>query len=152
MMVAQKSGLIVEITDGEGDRYRGSLYYDLAKATVIRIGFDLSHELREHGVCVLSATPGFLRSEAMLEYFEVTEGNWRDGIAKDPHFAQSETPRFVGRGLAALAADPDRYKFAGQTLTSWDLAKRYDFDDVDGNRPDWGTYFRILQQESEITR
>jgi NAD(P)-dependent dehydrogenase (short-subunit alcohol dehydrogenase family) len=144
LMVARGSGLVVEVTDGVGDRYRGSLFYDLAKASAIRLATAMDAELRDRGVTAVAISPGFLRSEAMLDHFGVTADTWRDGIAKDRHFAQSETPRFVGRAVAALAADPDKARWAGRTLGSWDLARDYGFTDVDGARPDWGTYFATL--------
>jgi NAD(P)-dependent dehydrogenase (short-subunit alcohol dehydrogenase family) len=142
LMASRSRGLVVEITDGVGDKYRGSFYYDLAKATVIRMAIGQAHDLREHGVAAVAVTPGFLRSEAMLDHFGVTEDNWRDAAEKDPHFIASETPLFVGRAVAALAADPAVMERTGQTLSSWLLAREYKFDDADGRRPDWGAYAR----------
>ena len=142
LMVARGSGLIVEVTDGESDRYRGSLFYDLAKASVIRLALAQAEDLRPHGVSAVAITPGFLRSEAVLEHFGVREDNWRDGVARDPHFAASETPRYIGRAVAALAADPAVASRSGRVLTSWDLAGEYGFTDVDGSRPDWGAHLR----------
>jgi NAD(P)-dependent dehydrogenase (short-subunit alcohol dehydrogenase family) len=144
LMVARNAGLLVEVTDGVGDRYRGSLFYDLAKASAIRLATAMDAELRGHGITVVAVSPGFLRSEAMLDHFGVTADTWRDGIAKDRHFAQSETPHFVGRAVAALAADPDRVRWAGRVLGSWDLAREYGFEDIDGAHPDWGAYFATL--------
>jgi NAD(P)-dependent dehydrogenase (short-subunit alcohol dehydrogenase family) len=144
LMVARERGLVVEVTDGVGDRYRGSLFYDLAKASAIRLATAMDAELRAHGITVVAVSPGFLRSEAVLDHFGVTADSWRDGIAEDQHFAQSETPRFVGRAVAALAADPDNGRHAGRALGSWDLAREYGFADVDGARPDWGAYFATL--------
>jgi hypothetical protein len=95
-------------------------------------------------VAAVAVTPGFLRSEAVLDHFGVSAERWRDAIAEDPHFAESETPRFVGRGIAALAADPDVMTRSGEAFASWELAREYDFDDVDGARPDWGAYFATL--------
>jgi NAD(P)-dependent dehydrogenase (short-subunit alcohol dehydrogenase family) len=141
LMLAQSRGLIVEITDGDSLGYRGNLFYDLAKLAVIRLAFDMAFELRRHKITALALTPGFLRSEAMLERFGVTESNWREGAAKDPHFIASETPFFVGRAVAALAADPAVAKKAGRVFSSWQLAGEYGFTDVDGRRPDWGGYF-----------
>jgi NAD(P)-dependent dehydrogenase (short-subunit alcohol dehydrogenase family) len=141
LMVRRHGGVVVEITDGVSPDYRGNLFYDLAKASVIRIAMGQAEELREHGVAVVALTPGFLRSEAILDEFGVTEANWRDGIVKDPHFAASETPYFVARAVVALATDPDVFARTGQALSSWGLAKVYGFRDVDGNRPDWGAYF-----------
>ena len=131
-------GLVVEITDGDGRDYRGSFFYDLAKASVIRLAVGQAADLKPHGVTAVALTPGFLRSEAMLDHFGVTEANWRDAIAQDRHYSASETPHFVGRAVAALAADPDVMAKTGQTLASWTLSREYGFDDVDGRRPDWG--------------
>jgi NAD(P)-dependent dehydrogenase (short-subunit alcohol dehydrogenase family) len=142
LMVRRASGLIVELTDGIQQSYRGTLFYDLVKMGVIRLAYDQAQDLEPHGVAAVAVTPGFLRSEAMLDHFEVTEETWREGIAKDRHFAASETPRFVGRAVAALAADPKIMERTGQALSSWDLAREYGFDDIDGTRPDWGEHYR----------
>jgi NAD(P)-dependent dehydrogenase (short-subunit alcohol dehydrogenase family) len=144
LMVARNAGLLVEVTDGVSDRYRESLFYDLAKASAIRLATAMDAELRGHGITVVAVSPGFLRSEAVLDHFGVTADTWRDGIAKDHHFAQSETPHFVGRAVAALAADSDRARWAGRALGSWDLAREYGFEDIDGAHPDWGAYFATL--------
>ena len=142
MKIARGRGLIIEMTDGTGrEGYRGNLYYDLAKQAMIRLAEGEAHELRPHGVTALALTPGFLRSEAMLDHFGVTEETWRDGIARDRHFAASETPRFVGRAVVALASDPDVARFSGQALSSWELGREYEFNDVDGTRPDWGAHY-----------
>jgi NAD(P)-dependent dehydrogenase (short-subunit alcohol dehydrogenase family) len=141
LMVRRRAGLVVEVTDGVGDRYRGSLFYDLAKASVIRLAVAQAAELAPHDVTAVAVTPGFMRSEAVLDHFGVTAERWRDGTARDPHFAASETPRFVGRAVAALAADPEVARWSGQALSSWQLAHEYGFDDVDGARPDWGAHF-----------
>lgn len=141
LMVARGSGLVVEITDGDRDDYRGSLYYDQVKASVIRLARAQSQELRPHGVSAVAVTPGFLRSEEMLDHFDVTESNWRDAVTTDPHFVMSETPAYVGRAVAALASDPDVARFSGQALSSWGLAREYGFTDADGSRPDWGRWF-----------
>ena len=141
LMVARGSGLIVEITDGVEPGYRGSFFYDLSKAGVIRLAVAQAGELKDHGVTAVAVTPGFLRSEAMLDHFGVTEANWRDGVAKDKDFIASETPAYVGRAIAALAADPDRGRFNGQALSSWGLSEVYDFVDADGMRPHWGRHF-----------
>ena len=142
LMRRHRGGLIIEITDGVGDEYRGNLAYDLTKQAVNRLALAQAEELREYGITALAVTPGFLRSEAMLDNFEVTEANWRAGVAKDPHFAASETPHFVGRALAALAADPKVSARSGKVLTSWDLAEEYGITDVDGSRPHWGRHFQ----------
>ncbi len=147
LMLERHCGLIVEVTDGDGAHYRSNLSYDLAKTAVNRLALAQAEELRPHGITCLAVTPGFLRSEAMLDGFGVTEDNWRDAGAHDPNFLASETPRYVGRAVAALAADPAVPSKAGQVLTSWDLAEEYDLHDVDGSRPHWGQHFatNILQ-------
>jgi NAD(P)-dependent dehydrogenase (short-subunit alcohol dehydrogenase family) len=142
LMVARGRGLVVEMTDGASDDYRGSFFYDLAKASVIRLAVAQAADLRPHRVAAIALTPGFLRSEAVLDHFGVSESNWRNGIAKDPHFAASETPYYVARAVVALAADAEVMQRSGRALTSWDLAREYGFTDVDGTQPDWGTYFR----------
>lgn len=139
---AQRRGLILEITDGTGAGYRGSLFYDLAKASVIRLALAQSEELWSHNVAALALTPGFLRSEAVLDHFGVTEANWRDAIQTDPHFAASETPGYIGRAVVALAADPNILARTGEAYSTGQLAKKYGFTDRDGSRPDWGGYFR----------
>jgi NAD(P)-dependent dehydrogenase (short-subunit alcohol dehydrogenase family) len=136
LMLEKKRGLIVEITDGDGLYYRGQFFYDFVKVSAIRMAFAMSEELRRHKVAAVSLTPGFLRSEAMLEHMSVTEANWRDGAKKYPSFIESETPLLVGRAVAALAADPKVLKKSGQAFSSWALAKEYGFTDVDGRQPD----------------
>lgn len=140
LMIEQGSGLIIEITDGDHGGYRGSLFYDLAKNQIIRLAYALSVELAPKGITALALSPGFLRSEAMLENFGVTEENWRDAASKAKGFSESETPCFVGRAVAALAADPKVHDKTGQALASWTLAREYEFDDIDGRRPDWWGY------------
>lgn len=132
--------LLVEITDGDSLMYRGQILYDLVKTTVIRLAFALSEGLGGQGLTAVSVTPGFLRSEAMLEHLGVTEETWRDAGAQDPHFLQSETPLYVGRAVAALAADPDVARWSGRALSSWRLARTYGFVDADGRQPDWGRH------------
>jgi NAD(P)-dependent dehydrogenase (short-subunit alcohol dehydrogenase family) len=139
-MIERKSGLIVEITDGDHHGYRGTLFYDLAKNAAIRLAFAMAAELRTTGVTALAVTPGFLRSEAMLERFGVTEHNWRDAAGKAQGFESSETPCYVGRAVAALAADPNVHAKAGGVYASWTLAREYGFTDIDGNSPHWGDY------------
>ncbi|KYF82277.1 short-chain dehydrogenase [Sorangium cellulosum] len=142
IMLERDRGLIVEVTDGDSFGYRGNLFYDLAKMSVIRLAFAMAWELRRHpAMTALAITPGFLRSEAMLEGFGVTEESWRDAVAKDPHFIASETPFYVGRAVAALAADPDVAARSGRVFSSWDLAREYGFTDVDGRQPHWGEHF-----------
>lgn len=141
LMVDGDGGLVVEVTDGDFIGYRGNLFYDLCKAGAIRLAYAMAADLRGRGVTALAVTPGFLRSEAMLDHFGVGEDNWRDAVEQDPHFAESETPCFVGRAIAALAADPAVSDRAGRVWASWTLAREYGFTDIDGRRPDWGGYF-----------
>ncbi|MFI1648431.1 SDR family oxidoreductase [Streptomyces avidinii] len=148
LMVTRGSGLVVEVTDGNTARYRGSFFYDMAKSAVIRLAVAQAAELRPHGVAAVALTPGFLRSEAMLEHFGVTEANWRDGAAGDPNFAHSETPAYLGRAVVALAADPDVIARTGRALATWDLHKEYGFTDADGSRPDFAAHWaRNLEAE-----
>ena len=143
LMVERGGHLVLEITDGDAStnrHYRGNLFYDLAKASAIRLAFGMAEELRPHGIAAVALSPGFLRSEAMLDHFGVTEATWRDAIAQDPHFAESETPAYIGRAVAALAADPAVMQFTGQAVATWTLARHYGFTDADGRRPDWGRY------------
>jgi NAD(P)-dependent dehydrogenase (short-subunit alcohol dehydrogenase family) len=149
LLIEHQGGLLVEVTDGTADynaeHYRINPFYDLAKVSVTRMAWAHAKDLAAHGATSVSITPGWLRSEMMLEAFGVTEGNWRDATTRVPHFVISETPRFVGRAVAALAADPDRSRWNGQSLSSGELAKVYGFTDLDGSRPDaWG-YVREVQ-------
>ena len=141
LMVERNAGLVVEVTDGDTLGYRGNLFYDLAKNAVIRLAYAMAADLHAHRVTALALTPGMLRSEAVLDACGVTEASWRDAIAEDPCFAESETPCYVGRAVAALAADPDVGAKSGGLFSSWGLAKEYGFTDVDGRRPDWGSFF-----------
>jgi NAD(P)-dependent dehydrogenase (short-subunit alcohol dehydrogenase family) len=141
LMVAQKSGLLIEITDGDTMNYRGEVIYDLVKTSVIRLAYGMAQDLRPHGVTALAVTPGFLRSEEMLDHFGVSESNWKDATKQEPHFIASETPYFVGRAIAALAADPNVAQKSGGIYASWTLSDEYGFIDIDGNRPHWGRYF-----------
>ena len=141
LMVERNAGLVVEVTDGDTLGYRGNLFYDLAKNAVSRLAYAMAADLHAHRVTVLALTPGMLRSEAVLDACGVTEANWRDAIAEDPYFAESETPGYVGRAVAALAADPNVGVKSGGLFSSWGLAKEYGFTDVDGRRPDWGSFF-----------
>ena len=136
-------GLVVEITDGDSYFYRGHFFYDLVKTTVIRMAFSLSQELQSRNITAVAVTPGFLRSEWMLDNFGVTEDNWRDAAKKVPEFIASETPLFVGRCVAALAADPHVATKNGRVYASWDLAEEYQVDDADGTRPH---FVRWLQE------
>jgi NAD(P)-dependent dehydrogenase (short-subunit alcohol dehydrogenase family) len=141
LLIARRQGLVIEITDGDTLDYRGNLFYDLAKNSAIRLAIALAHELQPHNVAAVALTPGFLRSEAMLDHFGVTEANWRDAAAQDPHFIASETPHYIGRAVVALAADPNVMAKSGQALATWHLAHEYGFTDADGSQPDWGAYF-----------
>lgn len=142
LMVERKKGLIIEITDGVDYRYRQHLYYSLAKISVIHLAQAMAEDMRPHGVTALALTPGFLRSEEMLDYFGVTEETWKEAVKKDPHFIVSETPLYIGRAVAALAADPAIAEKAGQALSTWGLSDEYPFVDRDGSRPHWGNYAR----------
>ena len=150
LLVERPGGLVVEVTDGTAEynlrRYRLSAFYDLAKTSVIRLAWSLAQELAPRGGTAVAITPGWMRSEMMLEHFGVSEANWRDALAHQPHFAISETPRFTGRAVAALAADPGRARWNGQSLSSGQLAREYGFDDVDGSRPDCWRYLVEVQE------
>lgn len=149
LLIKQPGGLVIEMTDGTDEynatNYRVSFFYDLAKAAVNRMAFSLAHELKSHGGTALSLTPGWLRSEAMLEGFGVTEENWRDATEKIPHFAISESPLYVGRAVAALAADPEVARWNQQSLSSGQLAQVYGFTDADGSQPDAWRYIVEVQ-------
>jgi NAD(P)-dependent dehydrogenase (short-subunit alcohol dehydrogenase family) len=149
LLIRTRGGLVVEVNDGtaeyNGRNYRNSFFYDLAKAAVLRMGFSLGHELKPHGATALSLTPGWLRSEAMLEAFGVTESNWRDATARIPGFAISESPAFVGRAVVALAQDPSVSRWNGQSVSSGQLARIYGFTDLDGSQPDAWRYMVEVQ-------
>jgi NAD(P)-dependent dehydrogenase (short-subunit alcohol dehydrogenase family) len=147
---ASSYGLVVQMTDGTSEynkNYREvvGFYYDLVKAAVERITIGLTAELAGTAITAVAVTPGWLRSEAMLEHFGVTEPTWRDAIAKEPHFCISETPYFVGRGVAALAGDAGLARYAGRVLTSYDLAKTYGVTDTDGSQPNCWSYVVEVQ-------
>ena len=141
LMTEADRGLIVEVIDGHFEGYRGQILYDLVKAALARLAYGMAMELAETGVTALALSPGFLRSEAVLEHFGVHEDNWRDAIAKDPYFAESETPLLAGRAAAALAADPQVRLKAGLVHFASDLAREYGFTDVDGRVPDFPRMF-----------
>jgi NAD(P)-dependent dehydrogenase (short-subunit alcohol dehydrogenase family) len=146
LLLASPDGLVVEVGDGKGDApYRTNMPYDLVKHGVVRMGEALAWELAPHGVTALSVTPGYLRSEMMLELYGVTEATWREAAERVPNFEHSETPHLLGRGVAALAADPERARFAGRCLGSWDLMEHYGFTDADGRRPNWGAVDRQVR-------
>ncbi|CAM5278510.1 MULTISPECIES: SDR family oxidoreductase [Streptomyces] len=149
LLLRHPGGLVVEVTDGttdyNRDTYRVNLFYDLAKTSVLRMAFALGHELGPRGATAVAVTPGWMRSEVMLDAYGVREENWRDALAREPHFAISETPRFTGRAVAALAADPDVARFNGRSLSSGGLARVYGFTDLDGSRPDAWRYLVEVQ-------
>lgn len=144
LLIERPGGLLVEVTDGTADynarNYRLSPYYDLAKVAVNRMAWAHAKDLAKYQATALSLTPGWLRSEMMLDHYGVTEENWRDATIAVPHFAISETPRFVGRAVAALASDPGKSRWNGQSLSSGGLAREYGFTDLDGSRPDAWRY------------
>ena len=146
LMVRQKSGLVVEIGDGDALYYRGHLFYDLVKVNAARLAYAWAEELRPHKVAALYVTPGFMRTELVLERLKATEENWREvaersTAARGYGLAGSESPYFVGRAVAALAADPSVLEKSGGLYGSWTLADEYGFDDLDGTRPHWWRYF-----------
>jgi NAD(P)-dependent dehydrogenase (short-subunit alcohol dehydrogenase family) len=150
LMIERPGGLLIEMTDGTADynatHYRLSPFYDLVKSSTNRMGWLHAQDLAKHGATGVSLTPGWLRSEMMLEHYGVTEDNWREGAKVEPHFVISETPRFVGRAAAALAADPDRARWNGQSLSSGQLARVYGFTDLDGSQPDAWRYVVEVQE------
>ena len=150
LLIRGPGGLVVEMTDGTREynnaNYRLSAFYDLAKSAVIRLAFAQSKELAAHGCAALALTPGWMRSEMMLEIYGVTEDNWREATVGSPHFgAISESPRFVGRAVAALAADPQVLERSGGSFSSGELAREYGFTDLDGSQPDCWRYMVEVQ-------
>ncbi|MFE7324122.1 SDR family oxidoreductase [Streptomyces sp. NPDC057565] len=149
LLLRNDGGLVVEMTDGTAeynrDTYRVSFFYDLAKAAVLRMAFALGHELGPHGGTAVALTPGWMRSEIMLDHFGVTEESWHDALEREPHFCISETPFYVGRAVAALAADPRVSRWNGQSLSGGELAQVYGFTDVDGSRPNAWRYIVEVQ-------
>jgi NAD(P)-dependent dehydrogenase (short-subunit alcohol dehydrogenase family) len=161
LLVAQPGGLLVEVTDGTADynaqHYRISVFYDLVKQSVNRLAFSQGHELAPHEATAVAITPGWLRSEMMLENFGVTEVNWREALTAregrhqaPPDFALSESPRYVGRAVAALAADPDRAKWNQRSVSSGELARHYGFTDIDGSRPDIWRYTAEVREGGKV--
>ncbi|MEC3975117.1 SDR family oxidoreductase [Amycolatopsis sp. H20-H5] len=151
LMIRRPGGLVVEMTDGTAEynaKYREgtSLPFYVAKASAHLLAIGEAAELKPHGCTAVAFTPGWLRSEAMLDIYGVTEENWRDALVKQPHFCISETPTFSGRAVAAFAADPDRARRTGQTLSSFQLANTYGIDDLDGSRPDAWRYVTEVQE------
>ena len=153
LLIESPGGLVVEVTDGTNEynavNYRVSFFYDLAKAAVLRMAFALGHELKPHGATAVALTPGWLRSEAMLDAYHVTESTWREATTVQPHFAISETPAFVGRAVAALAQDPEVSRWNGQSLSSGQLAQVYGFTDLDGSQPDAWRYLVEVQDRGK---
>lgn len=151
LLIQKSGGLVVELTDGTADyndrHYRQALIYDLAKNAIIRMAWGLAQELRQYGCTAVCLTPGWLRSEMMLDHFGVSEANWQDATDKEPHFIISETPHFVGRAVAHLASDPEVVRWNGQSLSSSQLAKVYGFTDLDGSQPD---AWRYIQEVIEM--
>ncbi|GAA3094728.1 SDR family oxidoreductase [Streptomyces echinatus] len=149
LLLSRPGGLVVEVTDGTADynrdTYRVNFFYDLAKASVLRMAFALGHELGPRGATAVALTPGWMRSEIMLEAYGVREDDWRRALEREPHFAISETPRYTGRAVAALAADPGVARFNGRSLSSGGLAREYGFTDLDGSRPDAWRYLVEVQ-------
>ncbi|WP_374079563.1 SDR family oxidoreductase [Bdellovibrio bacteriovorus] len=149
LLIKNPGGLVVEITDGTNEynnkNYRVSFFYDLAKAANLRMAFSLAHELKPYKATAVALSPGWLRSEAMLDAYKVTEDNWCEATKIQPHFAISESPAFVGRAVVALAKDPDVSRWSGQTLSSGQLAQVYGFTDIDGSRPDAWKYVVEVQ-------
>lgn len=139
VMIQAKRGLIVEVTESDILSAGGNPLTQTVKLALKGLALNMASELYGHGVAAVAVTPGFLRSESMLEHHHVTEATWRDAGAQDPNFLESETPLFVGRGVAALAQDPNVLAKTGQLLCSWELAREYGFTDEDGRRPDWGS-------------
>jgi NAD(P)-dependent dehydrogenase (short-subunit alcohol dehydrogenase family) len=144
LLLRDPGGLVVEVTDGTAEynatRYRVSAFYDLAKTAAIRFAWLQGQEVGPRGATAVAVTPGWMRSEQMLDHYGVTEETWRDATNVQPHFCISETPRYVGRGVAALAADPDRARWNGRSTSSAELAQVYGVTDLDGTRPDAWRY------------
>jgi NAD(P)-dependent dehydrogenase (short-subunit alcohol dehydrogenase family) len=144
LLIRNRGGLVVEVTDGtaayNADHHRVNTFYDLAKTSVIRLAWGQAQELAPHGCTAVALTPGWMRSEQMLEHHSVSESNWREATELAPHFCISESPRYVGRAVAALASDPDRARWNGESLSSGQLAREYGFTDTDGTRPDCWRY------------
>ena len=150
LLIKNPGGLVVEVGDGTSEynstRYRNSFFYDLSKAAVLRMAFALGHEVRPHGATAVCLTPGWLRSEAMLDAFGVTEANWRDAVLRIPHFAIAESPAYAGRAVVALALDSGVARWNGQSLSTGQLAKVYGFTDIDGSQPDAWRYLVEVQE------
>jgi NAD(P)-dependent dehydrogenase (short-subunit alcohol dehydrogenase family) len=160
LMIEHNQGLIIEVTDGDGLYYRGNMFYDLVKTTVIRLAHNMAADLQggvglagsqtqpsqRFNITALALTPGFLRSEEMLAAFGVTEATWQEGVKKDPYFAESETPHYIGRAVVALSSDPNINEKHGQALATWHLSREYGFKDIDGRQPHWQEFFEAKQK------
>ncbi len=150
LLIRNQGGLLLEITDGTAEynrnNYRLSVFYDLAKSAVIRIAWAQAQELKSFGGTAVALTPGWMRSEIMLAHFGVTEATWQDALEKEPHFVISETPRYIGRAVVALAADPNVHQWNGKSTSSGELAKEYGFTDIDGSQPDAWRYIVEVQE------
>jgi len=162
-MFGRRGAIIFEITDGEAFYYRGNIFYDLVKTSVIRLAFAMSKELRKKEIAAVALTPGFLRSEAVLDHFKVTAANWKDaGKGKNPQsnsanqndapedFMVSESPRYIGRPVVALATDREVQKKSGRVFSTWGLSREYGFTDVDGTQPHWGDHARRKYGEQKV--
>jgi NAD(P)-dependent dehydrogenase (short-subunit alcohol dehydrogenase family) len=153
LLIRKPGGLVVEVNDGTSEynekNYRVSFFYDLVKTAVNRMAFSLGHELAKHQATAVAVTPGWLRSEAMLDAYKVTEAKWQEATKVQPHFAISETPAYVGRAVAALANDPNVARWNGQSLSSGQLAREYGFTDVDGSKPDAWRYLVEVQDRGK---
>jgi NAD(P)-dependent dehydrogenase (short-subunit alcohol dehydrogenase family) len=162
LMLKRTRGLVIEITDGETLDYRGNFFYDLVKTTVMRLAHNMATDLRgdfrglgalektsvpTNTITVVALTPGFLRSEEMLENFGVTEATWQEAVTLSPYFAESETPHYIGRAVVALASDPNVHEKNGKALSTWHLSREYNFKDVDGRQPHWQDFFEAKQKE-----
>ncbi|MCQ6559378.1 SDR family oxidoreductase [Paenibacillus mendelii] len=149
LLIRNPNGLVIEITDGTAEyndtNYRLSLFYDLAKTSVIRMAKSLAQELSPYKCTAVAVTPGWMRSEIMLDHYGVTEENWRDAAVKEPHFIISESPRYVARAVAALAGDPEAARWNGHSVSSGELAQVYGFNDIDGSQPDCWRYLVEVQ-------
>jgi len=152
LLIDKRGGLLVEVTDGTADynasHYRISVFYDLAKVAINRLAFSQGHELAQHGATAVAITPGWLRSEMMLDNFGVSEEDWREAIdhPAPADFALSESPRYLGRGIVALASDPDRARWNKKSVSSGQLAREYGFTDLDGSRPDIWRYIEEVRE------
>ena len=146
-MKANEGGLIIEITDGVDYQPRGNFYYSLAKISTIHMAQAMAQDLKKYNITSIAVTPGFLRSEAMLEHFGVTEENWEEGANIDPHFIASESPYYIGEAIKHLASDPHIADKTGEVYSTWELSELYGFTDVDGTKPHWGNYFKSVGSE-----